>query len=604
MRRIGLVLLFVCTVFSMSLDSSFAGALISSNQSSINSDTFSQLYEKSRNQVVLVISIGKGAGSGFIWINDGYVLTNSHVVEGAKAVEVYIDEYRHYPAKVVGADPEIDVAVLKIDVDFNLTAVTVGNSDQIKIGDLVYAIGAPLFLRDSLSVGVVGGLRRYITSGIQELIQLDLVLNPGNSGGPLYDLQGRVIGMNVMTTTNTTIGFAIPINDVIFTAQKLLKNGKVKYSRLGVSFGELAHIMNEEVSKRRGLPWPLPQKQGIVIVSVEPGSPANKAGLQPGDIIISFNNKLVGKLDRFRREVAFSPSGVKISMVVKRADVEISLQVELEERPALVANKLKENEDSPPAVPTPTPAVPSVPDSKPNPAPDPLPNTTPAPSPTPVPAPTPGSESSQNELNFGKGLDFLPALVRRSIREYQGVLSELSLGFDGQIQLRSTNAFAVDGQYVVTVASFLNSNADYAIKATYIFNGIRAKLTTVAPYGIALFKLETPYLNYKTPIVWSDDVKIGEVYHSLVIKNSVNGDNLPYTSPLLSQVGSVLIFNVVMKKMGLGAPIFNGKGEVVGIWFAPDKDSKDPEDVYDSTVAMPAVMIKKMVEGVIEQRKK
>lgn len=582
MRRISksFLVLFIVFAFISSLHSSFAGVYIGPNEDSLNSDTFSKLYEKSRDQVVLVIAVGAGWGSGFIWTSDGYVITNAHVVEGAKTVEVYIDDRQHYTAKIIGSDLELDVAVLKIDTDLNLTAAAIGNSDQVKIGDWIYAIGAPMGFKYSLSVGVVGGLRRSMIfgSGIQELIQLDIDLNPGSSGGPIYNLRGEVTGISVGKIKEGNIGFAIPVNDVIFVAGELLKNGKVKYSRLGISLRELAEVINEDVAKKWNIAWPLPQKQGIIIVSVEPDSPASKANLQQGDIIVSFNNKPAGDLSRFSREVAFSQPGVEIPLVVRRAGVEINLQVKLEERPATRRSKKEEEKDDPSVVPTPTP--------------------------TPAPEPTPDPISNGNEIKFGKSLDFFSTPVTRAIREYQGLLSEISVGMDQQVRVRSTNAFAVDGLHVVTVSSFLNPDAYYASLAKYVFNGIPAKLAHVSTWGAAIFELASPYSKYKTPIVWSNDTRIGGAYSSLVIKNPANGDSVPYISLLLNQVGQALIFNAVMKKIGLGAPIFNTKGEVVGMWFVPDKDPKDPEDIYDSTVAIPASMIKKVVEAAVGQQDK
>lgn len=569
------LLLSAVLVFStISASPGFAGALVDVSPSPLNSDTFSKLYEKSRDQVVVVVP-SAGTGSGFVWTSDGYILTNAHVVRNEKTVNVYVGERKHYEAKVVASDTEFDVALLKIDGKLNLMPVTSGDSDLIKPGDWVYAIGSPFSLRYSLNVGVVSGLRRNITGGIQETIQVDVVINPGNSGGPLYNLYGEVIGMNVAKVSEDGgIGFAIPINDVIFVARELLRSGKIKYARLGIGIYDLSNIPNEAVAKKNDVPWPLPQKAGIMVARVEPGSSAEVAGVRKGDLVKSFNGKEADDLPRLRRQIALSPTGMPIPLVVKRGGAEIILQVVLAERPpgALEAEKKEEkNEDTP----------------------------SPDPAPAPVPAPVP----QEGRLNLGEGLTVLPPQVGRAIMEYQGLLSEVSIGFGGQIQLRSTNAFAVDSQYVVTVASFLNPNAHYAFTAKYIFNGIPANLASVAPPGLALFKLKGPYPNYKNPLVWSDKVKVGNVYHSLVIKNPGNGDSLPYIERLLNKVGQALIFSAKLKKIGYGAPVFNSDGEVIGMWLAADKNNQDPEDVYDSTVVAPADLIKKFVETVIEQNK-
>lgn len=576
MKRSGwcLLLAFLLTVVNVNIG--FAGAYyIETASSSLSQDVFSKLYEQSYRQVVLVINFGKGHGSGFVWSGDGIILTNAHVIKEAQAVEVYIDDRKHYPAKIIGYDSEFDVGVLKIDAESILPVALLGNSDQVKVGEWVYAIGSPYGLKDSLSVGVVGGLHRYMNLGVQEVMQLDMILNPGNSGGPLYNLRGEIIGMNVMILKEAGIGFAIPINDVVFVAKEILQNGKVKYSRLGVALGELAEIFSEDIAKKANLTWPLLQKQGVVVVSVGPGSPANIAGLQSGDIIISFNGQQVDKLDKFRRLIALSPSGVSLKMVIKRVGVELTLQVILVERSAI-----KDKDESKEEFILPLP--------------------TPVPTPTPVPIPPVPQEGG---INFGEGLNILPPQVRQAILEYQGLLSEVSIDFGGQIQLRSTNAFAVDSQYVITVASFLNPNVLYAFTAKYIFNGIPANFVTIAPPGLALFKLESPYPNYKNLLVWSDIVKVGNIYHSLVIKNLGNGDSLPYVERLLNKVGQALIFSAKLKKIGYGAPIFNSSGEVIGMWLGADKNDKDPEDVYDSTVVVSAGLIKKFAATVIEQNK-
>lgn len=596
--RLGLFLLTVLIFSVANTNSGFAGAYVETVPNSLSQDVFSKLYEQSLGQVVLVRVINKnmtkGTGSGFIWSGDGIILTNAHVVKMAQAVEVYTDDQKYRPAKIVGYDSDFDVAVLKIDVEPGLSVAALDNSDQVKIGDWVYAIGAPYGLKGSLSVGVVGGLHRYVSLGIQEVMQLDLVLNPGNSGGPLYNLRGKVIGMNAMIVREGSIGFAIPINDVIFAAKEILQNGKVKYSELGVGIGELVEIFSEDIAKKVNLAWPLLQKQGVVVISIKAGSPANIAGLQPGDIIVSFNGQQIEEIGKFRRLVALSPSGVPLKMVVKRVGIELTLQVTLVERSA-VEDAVEDKEE--PNIPTPVPTP--APDSTPAPAPTPIP----VPPLIPTPIPTPETVPEKDTLNFGQGLALFPDPVRRSIKEYQGLLSEISIGMDEQMRVRSTNAFAVDSQYVVTVSSFLNQDAYYAYLANYLFNGVQAKLAYVTPRGLAIFKLASPYVSYKTPLIWSDKIKMGEVYYSLVIKNPENGDSLSYIRPLLTQVYQALVFDAVMKKIGLGAPIFNVKGEVVGIWFAQDKDPKDPDDIYDSTIAVPAGLIRKTVETIIERDK-
>ena len=234
----------------------------------------------------------KGAGSGFIIRKDGYILSNNHVVEGAGRIDVHLQDGRSFEAKLVGTDPATDVAVIKLDLGSEeLPVVPLGDSDALAIGDFVAAIGNPLGLSHTLTVGIVSakGRREVHPDGrIQypDFIQTDASINPGNSGGPLFNLRGEVVGINTaISAQGQGIGFAVPINMAKSILPQLIESGTVERSWIGVQI--------QEVTKDLAQAFGLDQVQGALIVSVVDGSPAAKAGLKEGDIILKFDGKKI-----------------------------------------------------------------------------------------------------------------------------------------------------------------------------------------------------------------------------------------------------------------------------------------------------------------------
>ncbi|NPA48755.1 MAG: DegQ family serine endoprotease [Thermodesulfobacteria bacterium] len=275
-----------------------------------------------------------GAGSGFIISKDGYILTNNHVVANADKVKVKLADGREFEAKIVGTDPASDVAVLKIDAQ-NLSVLPLGDSDKIQVGEWVLAIGNPFGLTQTVTVGVISAKGR---SGVgitdyEDFIQTDAAINPGNSGGPLVNLRGEAIGMNTAIFTRSGgymgIGFAIPINMVKIITEQLIKTGKVTRGWLGVVIQEL----NEDLAKSFGLERP----EGALVTEVAEGSPAAKAGLKPGDIIVEYNGKPVKNVAELRTMVALTPPGTKVKMVVIRKGKRKVLEVTIGTQPQSLA---------------------------------------------------------------------------------------------------------------------------------------------------------------------------------------------------------------------------------------------------------------------------
>jgi Do/DeqQ family serine protease len=235
-------------------------------------------------------------GSGVIIdAEKGYILTNNHVVEKADKVKVRLSDDREFDAKVVGTDPDTDVAVLKIKPE-NLTALKVGNSDSIQVGDFVLAIGSPFNLRGTVTSGIVSALGRATGEGggIQDFIQTDASINPGNSGGALVNLKGELVGINSQILSggggSIGIGFAIPINLAKSVSDQLIAGGKIERGRIGIVGQPLTADLAKEFGLKDG--------HGALVAQVVPGSPADKAGIKAGDVVVEANGK---KLDNFEQ---------------------------------------------------------------------------------------------------------------------------------------------------------------------------------------------------------------------------------------------------------------------------------------------------------------
>lgn len=269
--------------------------------------------------------VNRGVGSGFILSADGYVMTNAHVVDGADEVFVTLTDKREFKAKVLGADTRTDVAVLKIEGD-KLPFLTLGDSDKIRAGEWVIAIGSPFNLENTVTAGIISAKARD-TGEYLPLIQSDVAVNPGNSGGPLINMRGEVIGINSQIATlsggSNGISFAVPINEAIRVSDQLKKSGKVTRGRIGVQIGEV----NKEVAESLGLK----SAQGAEVSLVEPGGPADKAGIKAGDIILKFNGKTVNRSSDLPRLVGETALESKATVTVWRKGAELTLPVTVAE---------------------------------------------------------------------------------------------------------------------------------------------------------------------------------------------------------------------------------------------------------------------------------
>ena len=268
-------------------------------------------------------------GSGIVISKDGYVITNNHVITGEGEVGVTTHDGKEYKAKVIGSDPKTDIALLKIKSKDSFVPFEIGNSDEIIIGEWVMAIGGPFGLLNSVSIGIISGKNRVMGVGpYDNFIQTDAAVNPGNSGGPLINLNGEVIGVNSMILTrdgvvrNIGVGMAIPINIAMAIVKQLKENGKIIRARFGVIIREI----NSELQKKYKLTF----KRGVLIEDISAGGPAEKAGLKKGDIIISFNGKEFKNVQKLSFEVAMSPIGEEIEVVIIREGQEKIIKVILE----------------------------------------------------------------------------------------------------------------------------------------------------------------------------------------------------------------------------------------------------------------------------------
>jgi serine protease Do len=254
----------------------------------------------------------RGVGSGFILSADGYVLTNAHVVQGADEVIVTLTDKRELKAKIIGADQRSDVAVVKVEAT-GLPIVKLGDSNKARVGEWVMAIGSPFGLENSVTAGIISAKQRD-TGDLLPLIQTDVAINPGNSGGPLVNLRGEVIGINSQIYSQNGgymgISFAIPIADAIRVADELRAGGRVVRGYLGV----LPDDITKEVAEAIGLG----KAQGAVIRRVIEGSPAEKAGIEGGDVVTKVDGKLVDKAADLRRLVAAVKPGAKTTLTVFR----------------------------------------------------------------------------------------------------------------------------------------------------------------------------------------------------------------------------------------------------------------------------------------------
>ena len=273
-----------------------------------------------------------GNGSGFVITPDGFILTNSHVVHGASRIVVNLSDGRDYPAQLIGDDPETDLAVIRIDAP-HLVHVRLADSENLRVGQIAIAIGNPFGFQASVTAGVISALGRsmYSQSGrlIDNIIQTDAALNPGNSGGPLVNSAGEVIGVNTaMIRPAQGICFAIASNTAKLVAGWLIRDGRIRRSYIGVA-GQ-----NVPIHRRVVRFYNLPLETGVLVVSVEKNSPAEKTGLREGDVIVAFNGKPIGSIHGLHQMLMGEQIGVQSEITIVRYTEKLTLIIMPAESPS------------------------------------------------------------------------------------------------------------------------------------------------------------------------------------------------------------------------------------------------------------------------------
>jgi serine protease Do len=267
----------------------------------------------------------RGVGSGFVLSSDGFVMTNAHVVEGADEVIVTLTDKREFKAKIIGADKRSDVAVVKIEAS-GLSAVKIGDANRMRVGEWVMAIGSPFGLENTVTAGIVSAKQRD-TGDYLPFIQTDVAINPGNSGGPLINMRGEVIGINSQIYSRSGgfqgISFAIPIDEAIRVSDQLRSTGRVTRGRIGVQIEQVS----KEIAESIGLGRP----QGALVRGVEAGAPADKAGIEAGDIITRFDGKVIEKSSDLPRLVGNVKPGTRSPITVFRRGTSRELMVTIAE---------------------------------------------------------------------------------------------------------------------------------------------------------------------------------------------------------------------------------------------------------------------------------
>jgi S1-C subfamily serine protease len=272
---------------------------------------------------------GRGSGSGFVFTSSGYILTNSHVVHGASRVEVTLADGSRHPADLIGDDPETDLAVVRVKAS-GLTPVALGDSQALRVGQLAIAIGHPYGFQVTVTAGVVSALGRSLRSQagrlIDDVLQTDAALNPGNSGGPLVSSRGEVIGVNTAIIPSAQgICFAIAINTAKFVAGRLIRDGRVRRSRIG------AAVQTVPLPRRVVDAHDLAVSSGVLIVAIEPRGPADRAGLEEGDVVLAFEGQPVAGLDDLHRLLTEGRVGLRASLDVLRRDGLVAVEIIPEE---------------------------------------------------------------------------------------------------------------------------------------------------------------------------------------------------------------------------------------------------------------------------------
>lgn len=290
----------------------------------------------------------RGVGSGFILTADGFIMTNAHVVEGADEVLVTLTDKREFKAKIIGADKRSDVAVVKIEAT-GLPAVKVGEASRLRVGEWVMAIGSPFNLENTVTAGIVSAKQRD-TGGDLQLIQTDVAINPGNSGGPLINMRGEVVGINSQIYSRSGgymgISFAIPMDEAVRVSDQLRSTGRVSRGRIGVTIEQVSKDVAESIGLGKAV--------GAMVRNVEAGSPADKAGVEAGDIITRFEGKAIEKSSDLPRMVGATKPGTKSTITVFRRGTAKDLSITIAEveadKPAVKASTSRDEKPKASAV--------------------------------------------------------------------------------------------------------------------------------------------------------------------------------------------------------------------------------------------------------------
>jgi serine protease Do len=289
---------------------------------------FVKTLQQARRRVV-----GEALGTAFVFDPSGLILTNNHVIEHASEIRITFSQKRELPATVVGRDQPTDIAVLRVEAT-GLAHLPLGDSDTIRVGDWAVAIGNPFGLAHTVSAGIISAkgrtnqdVRGLDDSGYYDFLQTDASINPGNSGGPLIDVAGRVIGINTAIRAQANnIGFAVPINMVKELLPRLLKDGKIRRSAIGVV---VSGVQAQDVTRLR-----LPAEAGALLRVIVPGGPADRAGLQPDDVIVGFGTDPIVSPERLRWVASLAGVGKKVPIRVLRDGRAFDITVELQELPS------------------------------------------------------------------------------------------------------------------------------------------------------------------------------------------------------------------------------------------------------------------------------
>jgi serine protease Do len=286
-------------------------------------------------------SVERSLGSGVVVSEDGYILTNNHLVENANEVKVALPDKREFDAKIVGTDQRSDVAVLKIDAK-NLPTITMGSSANLRLGQTVLAIGYPFQVGQTVTMGIISALGRELERVDADFIQTDAAINPGNSGGALINAKGELIGINSAIYTRTGgymgIGFAIPIDLARSVMDDLISHGRVVRGYMGVGI--------DDVTPENAEFYGLTDAKGVIITNVQKGSPAMKAGIKNGDVVVSFRGKDVKTRNEFRRMVADTDPGTNAAIAVLRDGKKKELSVSIGELPRSGAENVSEGKEA------------------------------------------------------------------------------------------------------------------------------------------------------------------------------------------------------------------------------------------------------------------